>query len=150
MIAVSNSSPLVALERIGRLGLLDGIFSDVLIPLAVAAETAVGEPPTCLAVRAISTPLPPAGPALGSGERESIALALETRPDWLILDDRPARRLARRLGLAVIGTVGVLVLAKDQGLISGLKPERDALLRSSFYLDSVLYQKILKRAGEYE
>lgn len=75
---------------------------------------------------------------------------METRPDWLILDDRPARRLARRLGLAVIGTVGVLVLAKDQGLISGLKPELDALLRSSFYLDSVLYQKILKRAGEYE
>lgn len=53
--------------------------------------------------------------ALGVGEREAIALALESNAKRVLLDDGPARRLTVRLGLPVMGTGGVLLVAKQRG-----------------------------------
>ena len=60
---------------------------------------------------------------LADGEREAIALAIELRADLIILDDLPARRVAKEAGLNVIGAVGVLLGAKRVGLIDRLRPE---------------------------
>lgn len=54
---------------------------------------------------------------IGKGEASAIALALETADNVLILDDWKARRLAERLGLSVTGTLGVLIKAKNTGII---------------------------------
>ena len=116
MLVVSNSSPLIALAAIERLDLLSGLFSSVVVPPAVASEISRSVPtrPTWLSLQPLGQALPTAvlRPALGSGEREAIALALELHADQLILDDLPARSVARALGLTVIGTLGILLAAK--------------------------------------
>jgi hypothetical protein len=151
---VSNSSPLIALARIQRLDLLPAIFESILIPPAVAREIAPSIPalPTWLRIQAPSV-LPPASllrRRLGDGEREALALAIELRADWIILDDLPARRSAEATGLNVIGTLGTLLTAKRSGLLESVRPELDALLRTSFFLNPKLYDELLRAAGEID
>ena len=99
MPAVSNSSPLIALAAIDRLELLPTLFQSIVIPPAVAHEIrrSVSLPAAWLHVRTLEGPLPETvlRRSLADGEREAIALALETRPDRIILDDLPARQAAR-------------------------------------------------------
>ena len=152
MVVVSNSSPLIALARIQRLDLVPGIFESVLIPPAVAREIAPSIPvlSTWLRIQAPSV-LPPAPllrRRLGAGERQALALAIELRADWIILDDLPARRSAQAAGLNVIGTLGMLVAAKRAGLLQSIRPELDALVRTSFFLSPQLYDELLRLAGE--
>ena len=154
MAVVSNSSPLIALARIQRLDLLPAIFASVLIPPAVAREIApsIPVPPTWLRIQAPNV-APPASllrRRLGDGEREALALAIELKADWIILDDLPARRSAEATGLNVIGTLGTLVTAKRAGLLQSIRPELDALLRTSFFLSLQLYEKLLQAVGEIE
>jgi predicted nucleic acid-binding protein len=151
---VSNSSPLIALARIQRLDLLPAIFESILIPPAVAREIApsIRVLPDWLQIQAASV-LPPAPVRrrrLGAGETEALALAIELRADWIILDDLPARRFAEASGLNVIGTLGTLVAAKRAGLLKSIRPELDALVRTSFFLSPQLYDQLLQAAGETE
>ena len=154
MVVVSNSSPLIALARIQRLDLLPAIFESVLIPPAVAREISPSIPvlPAWLRIQAPNA-LPPASllrRRLGDGEWEALALASELRADWIILDDLPARRSAEATGLNVIGTFGTLITAKRTGLLKSIRPELDALLRTSFFLSPKLYDELLAVAGERE
>jgi predicted nucleic acid-binding protein len=81
------------------------------------------------------------------GEAEVIALAAES--GWrVILDDRKARRLAARLGLKVIGTVGVLLRAKRSGIIPAIEPFITSLERAGFRMDTDLKVEALRLAGE--
>jgi len=151
---VSNSSPLIALARIRRLDLLPGIFESVLIPPAVAREISPSIPvlPAWLRIQAASV-LPPASllrRRLGDGEWEALALAIELRADWIILDDLPARRAAEATGLNVIGTLGTLVAAKRAGLLKSIRPELDALVRTSFFISPQLYNELLQAVGEID
>ena len=66
----------------------------------------------------------------------------------LILDERPARRLAASLGLPVIGTIGLLLAAKDRGFLVKIKPELDRLLAARFFMDQELYDRATSQAGE--
>ncbi len=154
MAVVSNSSPLIALARIQRLDLLPAIFESILIPPAVAREIAPSIPalPTWLRIQApsVQPPAPSLRRRLGAGEREALALAIELKADWIILDDLPARRSAETAGLNVIGTLGTLVTAKRTGLLTSIRPELDALLRTSFFLSVQRYDKLLQVAGEID
>jgi predicted nucleic acid-binding protein len=152
VIVVSNSSPLIALSQIGRLDLLGQLQPQILIPPAVAKEVRPSVPrlPDWIEVKPLSLPANPAivSSAIGAGEREVIGLGLELGAQILILDERPARRLAMSLGLGVIGTVGLLLAAKDRGLLVSIKPELDRLLAVRFFMDEELYNRVLTQAGE--
>jgi uncharacterized protein len=65
----------------------------------------------------------------------SSVLGLELGAERLILDEQPARRLATSLGLRVIGTVGLLLAAKDRGFLTKIKPGLDRLLAVRFFMD---------------
>jgi predicted nucleic acid-binding protein len=148
---VSNSSPLIALSQIGRLDLLGALFQQVVIPPYVAKEIEPTIPglPGFLGVnqvRAARVPRIVRG-SLGKGEQEAMDLALEIRASQ-ILHDRPARRLAASLGLSVIGTLGVLLAAKRNGLVIELRKELDRLVQVHFFMDEGLYQLVLTEAGE--
>jgi uncharacterized protein len=120
MPVVSNSSPLIALEQIRQLDLLQSLFTEILIPDQVAAETVASiQPRSWIRQQSLSLPVLPVvqRPTLGLGEREAICLAVEVHARAILLDDDPARKLAIQLGLPVIGTAGVLVLAKERHLI---------------------------------
>lgn len=152
MVVVSNSSPLIALARIQRLALLQTMFESVLIPPAVAREIRPSVPAVraWLQVQVPATPMPGhvSRRRLGDGELEAIALAIEFNADQIILDDRPARRLAEASGLNVIGTLGLLLGARRAGLIDRIRPELDSLLKTSFFLSPELYNELLRSAGE--
>jgi predicted nucleic acid-binding protein len=152
VIVVSNSSPLIALTQIGRLDLLGRLHPQVFIPPAVAKEVEPTLPklPAWLAVRPLLLlPNPDiGGESIGSGEREVIGLGLELGAGRLILDERPARRLALSLGLSIIRTVGLLLAGKNRGFLSSIKPKLNRLLDARFFMDEELYHRILVQAGE--
>ena len=92
---------------------------------------------------------PPQLAALEAGEAEVIILALGmTSPAVVLLDDRPARRVAEEMGLIVLGTAGVLLLAKDAGLVSSIRPLLADLRYAGLYLAEVTAEEVLAIAGE--
>jgi predicted nucleic acid-binding protein len=149
---VSNAIPLIAFAAIERLPLLPALFESVIIPPTVAFEARriVRDAPAWVLVRELKPPMPPVvlRPRLGDGEREAIALAVELGVEQILLDDLPARKIARELGLSVIGVLGVLLAAKRQGLLQLVRPEREKLLKTSFFLTPQLVEALLRDAGE--
>jgi len=148
---VSNASPLIAFQQLGQLGLLGGLFGTVLVPPAVMREArSVIERPAWLVERALAQALPAAirHAGLGTGESEALALALEVRADRVLLDELAGRRMAQRLGLPVLGSLGVLLAAKRRGLIPNVREPLDALRNSGFRMDDELFENALRTAGE--
>lgn len=129
-VVVSDAGPLIALGRLDQLPLLPALFSRVHVPHAVLAECQA-RPLNADAVRigaavdhgwlvpCDAVPIPQKG--LDIGERAAISLALEMGAG-LLVDDKAAREYAVSLGLAVIGTLGVLVLGKRAGHLSAIAP----------------------------
>ena len=111
---VSNSSPLIALTQIGHLNLLEKLFTTVVIPPSVTRETTSVVLPAWVIERPLAQPIGPRilRASLGPGESEAISFALEVNAQRIIVDDRPARRLAEALNLPVLGTLGVLLARK--------------------------------------
>ncbi|MBN2369916.1 MAG: DUF3368 domain-containing protein [Vicinamibacteria bacterium] len=152
-LVVSDASALIALEEISQLALLERLFGTLLIPPAVAREIAPGlEWPEWIHERTLAQPLSSQvlRASLGPGESEAISLALEAHADLLIVDDRPARRLAQALGISIVGTLGILFTAKKKGLISAVRPHIDALLLGGFRAAPDLVERVLADAGENE
>ena len=82
-----------------------------------------------------------------AGEAEAIALASE-KNCLLISDDKQARAAAKRLGVSVIGTAGILIRAKQNGVISEIKPILDNLELNDFFISRALREEVLKIVGE--
>jgi len=86
---------------------------------------------------------------LDEGEAEAIVLAYEMGAGVVLLDERDARRTAERMGLRVLGTVGILVWAKRTGRVESLRADLDALVgRGRFRLSQALRDRALREAGE--
>ncbi len=155
---IANNTPLVALWVLGRLGLLRELYDEVLIPQAVYEEFLATE--RALRQTALeNTPwiksVPLANPqrarvyiGLDQGEAEVLALAEERAARLVIIDELKGRRYAQRLGLPLTGTLGLLLLAKERGLIAGLAPLLVELQEAGLYLSSTLIDKALRLAGE--
>lgn len=160
MNVVSNSSPLIALGRIQRLDLLPALFPAVVVPTAVYQEVVVqgaSHPEAVTLVNAAWLHVQPVQhtnsvryllATLEQGEAEAIVLAQEVHADWLLLDEIKARVAARGLGLRVIGVAGILVLAKQQGLIPAVRPLLYSLLAHRFRISQRVIHAALVAAGE--
>jgi predicted nucleic acid-binding protein len=150
---ISNASPLIALEQIGQLNLLEHLFSTIWIPPAVAREVAPSvKLPKWISERDLAQPIGPRilSASLGPGESEALSLAIEVNADWVILDERPARRLAEALGIPVIGTLGILLAAKRRGFLVAIRPQLEALLDHDFHVAPDLRERVLMDADEAE
>ncbi|MCE4600977.1 MAG: DUF3368 domain-containing protein [Desulfurococcales archaeon] len=157
-LVVSNSSVIIALARICRLDLLEKPFGKILVSEAVWREIAVkGKPGHEKIVRADFIHVGKAGNRrlvtllegfVDSGEAEAIVLALERNADLLLVDDRDAREIAKKLGLQVMGTLGVIALAKYGGLIPKAKPIIDKLVESGFWISRKLLEEFLRELSE--
>ncbi len=146
--AVTNSTCLIGLERIGRLDLLPQVFDTVFAPPTVVAE--VRSPLTWLTVQTVENSAFVAAlkTQMDEGEAEAIALAVELDNVILILDDKKARRVAQQIGLKVIGTVGMLLRAKNQGVITEIKPLLTELVQVDFRITNAIIQEALRLSGE--
>ena len=158
MIVVSNSSPLIHLSRIGLLNLLPKLFGSVHISQQVYEEVAVdglGEPGSQEVTEAqwiIREDVELEGAMqfpsnLGIGEVTSILLAQRLKSDWLILDDGQARKAAVRIGLQVIGCVGVLERAFQRRDLDDLRGAYASLLHTRAYVSLALVNAALQRSG---
>jgi predicted nucleic acid-binding protein len=150
-VVVSNSSPLIALDQIGRLDLAQNLFNQLIVPPAVVQEVSPQVAlPHWIVEETLTQPLASQvlAVSLGPGEREAICLAYERNAARLIVDDLPARRLAAALGIPIIGTLGVLVAAKRHGLIPDVRSLLDSLIQHGFYMTPSLYGRVLTQVGE--
>ena len=161
MIVVSNSSPLIALARIGRLNLLAAFYKRILIPtevqheVTVAGHGLVGAEEVrnanwieVLPQKSQAEPsLAQACQNLGAGERGAILLAKILQADLVLLDEWKARRVARDAGLSVVGCLGILEAGARRGLVSDLRQAYIDLLRQGIRFDISLLQDSLTRLG---
>jgi uncharacterized protein len=157
---VCNATPLINFAAINRLDILQAVFSQIVIPQAVCDETTVSGFPASefvlqaiaakwLQVQAVSSIAANIPPELDQGEREAITLALETGEPQILLDEREARQVAQSLGLQVIGTLGILLLAKKRGIITQVQPVLDGMINhGQYWVSRPLYEQVLRQAGE--
>jgi hypothetical protein len=85
---------------------------------------------------------------LDRGEAEVLALAEEREARLVVMDERRGRAYARRLGLPLTGTIGVLLLGKERGFVDAVKPLLDVLQEAGLYLSSELIEEAIHIAGE--
>ena len=159
-LVISNNSPLVALLTLDLLSLLRELYTEVLIPEEVQNEFLATEQTTRQAALdsspwittvSLTVPLNTSDyGGLGAGEAAVFALAEEHKADLVILDDREARQYARQIKLPMKGTVGILLEAKERGLIETIKPLLDVLLESGARLAPRLIESAIKLAGEVD
>jgi len=157
---IVNSTPIIALSSIDNLHLLKELYKTVIIPCAVKDEIEakskskahnqlemsldwihVNEINNIAQKKTFRT-------QLHDGEVEVIILGQELFADLLIIDDYNAREYAKYLGFKVVGTIGILLLAKSKGIIHAIKPLMDKLIVNGIYISSRLYSEIMMIADE--
>lgn len=153
MIVVSDTSAITSLIQIRLERILPELFSRVLIPTAVWRELKDfhAQLPVFLEVLDVRNgkEVEDLCRAVDRGEAEAIILAEERSPDYLLIDDFAARRVAMAKGLPVIGLLGVLVKAKRAGLLDSLGPVISDLENvAGFRISPDLRIFVLKAAGE--
>ncbi len=155
MSVVINTSPLIALERIGRPDILPGLFGSVVCPRSVIDELCAFP----FHLRADSSieksswlsilPDPPEvvfRKELGAGETAAIALAVSIKAEMIVLDDLAARRIAREIGLKISGTLGIVLAAHRRGLLDDVAGTLDDLRSAGFHLSKTLIQDCIARS----
>ena len=162
MKVISNSSPLINFAALGRFTLLRELYGTIVIPDAVYHEVVMagrGQPGAAeveqadwITREAVTNPTVIAAlHELGRGEAEAVALAVENPGALLILDERRGRLAAIHLHVNIIGTLGVLLVAKRKGLLAALAPEIEKLqTQVGFRVHADLRAKVLQEAGEGE
>lgn len=158
-IVIADAGPLIALGRLDALYLLPALFVEIQVTATVLAECQarsgfidaqrIGQAVQAGWFKPCANPIEGTGGRLDPGEASAIARALEINAG-LLLDDRAAVVYARGLGLKVIGTLGVLVLAKRNKLIERVAPLIGQLQAGGHYLGATVVQAALRAADEAE
>jgi predicted nucleic acid-binding protein len=158
---VINASPLISLAKIGQLQLIEELCPNPIIPLGVAKEVFQGpehDPAKqWLAgggknwIREVAG-VNPAIIAwdLGQGESEVLSWVYSHPDHTAVLDDRAARNCSRALGVKVIGTIGIILLAKNERKLVQVLPLLRQLEESGFRIEGNLLQAAMELAGETE
>lgn len=157
MLVIADTSALVAIAACDGLHWLDELFTEVYVPHAVFQEATVPGKPQADKLRGylqgkvftidlddfvINTQ------GLGQGELEAMALYKKQHADRLLLDDLKARKAALHNHIKIIGSVGILLLAKENGLIPAIKPYLAIIQQSDAHLGKDLIAYVLRIAGE--
>jgi predicted nucleic acid-binding protein len=155
-IVISNSTALINFASIDRLDILHALFKELTVPESVWDETVVKASRYVSAKRIReahwikvkkvhdSNLVNLLTGKLDAGEAEAVALALEMRADVVLLDESPAREVAKKLGINFTGTVGCLIMAKRSGIIESIKPVLNRIMKDAkFWIAQDLYRTIL-------
>ncbi len=162
MIVVSDTTPISELTKVGHLNLLHDLFGQVVITKEVYSELTTGNHPATrivpqvnwLEIREVADSQQIRVLQLQSnldlGEVSAIILAEELEADQLLIDERAARQVALARHLPVIGTVGILILAKQRGFLESVKTILDAMIGNGTRIGKSLYEQAILLAQENE
>ncbi len=163
MIVVSDTTPVISLMKANQLELLEKLYGNVLIPEAVYRELTenpvyaeeaniiktlkflkmvpVKNTKSVNVLRSIS--------GLDAGESEALIMYDEQKADLLLMDEHKGRSVAKQLNVRYIGTVGILMLAFDNGYIQPAEVKQclDAMLLSGIRIDKKLYHIVMEHVG---
>ncbi len=157
MILVADSSALIALSLCNALQFLDVLFEEIKVPQAVFDEVTVEDKKEGIGlskylkdkIESVSiedyviTDF-----SIGKGDLEAMALYKRLRADKLLIDDKRSRKLAQLNGMNIIGSLGILLIAKEKGLIEQIKPYIEIIKESDIYISEELIDYVLELAGE--
>jgi predicted nucleic acid-binding protein len=147
-IVIADTSCFVLLQKIDALPILHQLYATVLITPEIAIEYADPLPDWVTVQSANQSLIEKFRQHVDRGEASAIALASEVSCDFIIVDDLAARKLAVMLGLPIKGTVGVLLSAKQNGVIPLFRPYLDLIQQTNFRLSQQLAEQFIKDAGE--
>ena len=156
---VVNSTPLIALTKAGQLELLRRMYGNIIIPEAVFREVTEKDDIAAQGIQAsldwieICRVDPSADrrmyrARLHDGEVEVMLLAQEIQADVVIIDDGAARRTAEYLGLPLTGTLGVVIRAKQMGLLEAVIPVVQSMEQNGMYFSEALKAVVRRLSGE--
>lgn len=148
-IIISDTSCLIALDRIGYINLLQDTFTTIYTTKIVAEE--FEDPlPDWIIIKDVANvnKFEELKLSLDPGEASAIALALETDNAVLIIDEKKGRKIASDLSVAIIGTLKVLLIAKNKGVIVSVKQIIDELQKHSFRFSKTIVDEVLRLAEE--
>lgn len=148
-VIISDTSCLILFEKIGRMDLLRATFGEVVVTEEVATE--YGILPNWIKVKSLTNRqlFNELRLELGSGEASSIAFATEIEGSLLIIDERKGRKRAEELGLSIIGSLGVLLKAKQMGVLPSLLQVIQEIDKTDFRISETIKLKLLGEAGEF-
>ena len=148
-LVIVDTSCLIALTRINHINILREVYNKLTVTPEVKAEFKF-ELPEWFDVRPVdnNADLTVINSIVDLGEASAIKLCMENKNSLLIIDDSKGRKLAKRLGLQITGTLGLLAKAKQKGIIESVKPYLDALEKVDFRFDKKLRIAVLKSIGE--
>jgi predicted nucleic acid-binding protein len=161
MIVVSNTTPLIGLASIKRFSLLQQLFGEIHIPQAVFNEAVTArsekegakkEVSSAAWIRTISIQdrlaVEELLDELDLGEAETIVLGHEINADLILMDEKKGRRKLNQLGMPKIGTVGILLKAKQVGLVATIREDLMDLREKGFSISQLVIDAVLEEAGE--
>ena len=160
MLVISDTSCLSNLYQIGQLHLLKRLFSKIFIPPAVFNELKSFHSDNLLnGLDEFNIQIHPVNnnkiiekislTGIDDGEAEAIALSIQLQPYFLLIDEKHGKYVAKQYGINTIGILGLILFAKQEGLIEKTKPLYDDLrTKTKFYFSDGLYIFFLKEAGE--
>jgi uncharacterized protein len=161
MIIVANTTPLIGLASIERFDLLRELFDEVNIADAVFSEavtrgreqggakhevSSASWIRTCHVVDRLAVEV--LLDEMDLGEAETIVLARELNADWVLMDEKKGRRKLSELGVKRIGTVGLLLRAKREGLIPVIRDDIELLHKRGFSISQNVIDSVLRQANE--
>lgn len=155
-LVIADSGPIFSLALLDKLDLLNDLFDEVRIAQAVWEEISFDKSkPFSFKIRDFFN-----GKVIqiqrfndltftmDYGESQSVILYKELNADFLLIDDKKARNIAENFGIKCIGTIGLLSVAKDKGLIASLRPMFIQLLENKRFYSIELLNTILIQKGE--
>jgi len=160
MLIVSDSSPLIAFSRIKQIELLQAVVKGIFIPEEVAREVSEygrGKKGVIdisnyswIEVKRVTSRsnVDLLLPSIDKGEAEVIILALENKADMVLVDELSGRKIAKSFGLSILGSAGVLLKAKEKGLIEAVKPLLDEMMEKGIRYSERFYTHLLRQIGE--
>lgn len=157
MMVFSNTTPMIALSSIQRLDLLPRLFGHIHLVNEVVDECEAGGTITVPSLRGLawltiveSTPISHSSLLLelDKGEKHTLDMAQKYQADWVLIDEKIGRNMAEYLGLKVTGTLGVLLKAKQQGLIPSFLDSVKAMRAQGIYYQTALINKLAPTVGE--
>ena len=161
MIVVSDTTPLISLLKIKRIGLLEKLFGEVVIPQAVFTELTVDirfdeeaeviKNEKFISVKEVSNMasvnILKRATGLDQGESEAIVLSDEIQADILLMDEAKGRKISDQMGIHIMGTIGILMIAYEDDILTAdeVKNCIDGLQNAGRHIGHKHYQMLLDR-----